>query len=177
MEHIFHVLDRFRALLGSAALGIAIALFGISLLLLALDILMRYAFNSPMAYVSEVVTIAFIYVYLLGAAALYARNEDLVLDLLYRRVGERFRQVWLLLIYLGIAVTMIMTLQVTIELMILQRFMPTPLLRLPLIIEHGALLACCVVVLVSSLVDALGCLVWIRSGREPWPARIAAAHH
>jgi TRAP-type C4-dicarboxylate transport system permease small subunit len=177
MERAFHTLDRFRSLLGGIALGIAIALFAMSLLLLASDILMRYGFNEPMAYVSELVTIAFIYVYLLGAAALYARNEDLVLDLLYSRVGPRLRQVWLLLIYLGIAATMAVTLQVTIELMILQRHMPTPLLRIPLIIQHGALVACCTVILVSSLVDALGCLVWLLSGREPWPARAAVAHH
>jgi TRAP-type C4-dicarboxylate transport system permease small subunit len=176
MESAFAALDRFRRLLGAAALWMAVALFGISMLLLSADIVMRYAFNAPMAYVSEVVTIAFIYVYLLGAAALYARNEDLFLDLLYNRVGPRLRQVWLLLIYLGVAATMLVTLEVTIQLMVLQRHMPTPLLRIPLIVEHGALVACCVVILVSSLVDALGCLIWLRSGREPWPARAAAVH-
>jgi TRAP-type C4-dicarboxylate transport system permease small subunit len=177
MERAFHALDRVRGLIGGAALGLAITLFGVSLLLLTADIVMRYGFNAPMAYVSEVVTIAFIYVYLLGAAALYARNEDLVLDLLYARVGARLRPVWLLLIYLGIAATMIVTLRVTIELMVLLRTMPTPLLRIPFIIQHGALVACCAVILVSSLVDALGCVVWLQSGREPWRARAAGAHH
>ena len=47
--------------------------------------------RQPMAYVSEVVTIAFIYVYLLGAAALYARNEDLVLDLSLIHISEPTR--------------------------------------------------------------------------------------
>ena len=177
MERAFTWLDRMRHLLGGLALAICLALFAGCLLLLAADIVMRYAFNAPMAYVSEVVTIAFIYVYLLGAAALYARNEDLVLDLLYRRVGERLRQIWLLLIYLGIAATMAVTLQVTIELMVIQRHMPTPMLRIPLIVEHAALAIASAIILVSSLVDAFGCLVWLRTGREPWPARAEAAAH
>lgn len=177
MENAFLALDRVRHVLGWVALGVAIALFGACLLLLAADIVMRYVFNEPMAYVSEIVTIAFIYVYLLGAAALYARNEDLILDLLYNRMGPGFRPLWLLLIYLGIAATMLVTIDVTVALMAIQRNMPTPLLRIPLIIQHGALVACCVVILISSLVDALGCVVWMRSGREPWPARAAPAHH
>jgi TRAP-type C4-dicarboxylate transport system permease small subunit len=177
MERAFHLLDRARYALSAVALGLCIALFGICTVLLSADIVMRYVFNAPMAYVSEVVTIAFIYVYLLGAAALYARNEDLVLDVLYNRVGPRLRQVWLLLIYLGIAATMAVTLQVTVELMVLQRNMPTPLLRIPLIIQHAALVAASVVILFSSLVDALGCCVWMRTGRAPWPARAEPAVH
>jgi hypothetical protein len=35
MERAFHALDRFRRLIGGVALGLAIALFGISLLLLS----------------------------------------------------------------------------------------------------------------------------------------------
>lgn len=177
MERTFQALDRVRRLVAATALGICVALFALCMALLTADIVMRYAFDAPMAYVSEVVTIAFIYVYLLGAAALYARNEDLVLDALYNRFGPRFRQVWLLLIYLGIAVTMGVTLQVTIELMILQRSMPTPLLRIPLIIQHAALAAASLVILFSSLVDALGCCVWMRSGREPWRARAETSVH
>lgn len=177
MERAFHTLDGVRRFLGALALGICLALFAACTVLLSTDIVMRYAFNAPMAYVSEIVTIAFIYVYLLGAAALYARNEDLVLDVLYNRVGPRLRQVWLLLIYLGIAVTMMVTLQVTIDLMILQRTMPTPLLRIPLIIQHAALAAASAVILFSSLVDALGCCVWMRTGREPWRARATPVVH
>lgn len=177
MERAFRTLDGVRRFLGALALGICLALFAACTVLLSTDIVMRYIFNAPMAYVSEIVTIAFIYVYLLGAAALYARNEDLVLDVLYNRVGPRPRRVWLLLIYLGIAVTMTVTLQVTIELMILQRTMPTPLLRIPLIIQHAALAAASAVILFSSLVDALGCCVWMRTGREPWRARTKPVVH
>lgn len=177
MERTFHRLDRIRRAVGVLVLGICLVLFGICTALLGVDIFMRYVFEAPMAYVSEIVTIAFIYVYLLGAAALYARNEDLVLDILYNRVGPRMRQVWLLLIYLGIAATMAVTLWTTVELMILQRNMPTPLLRIPLIVEHAALAAACVVILFSSLVDAVGCCVWMRTGREPWPARAEPAAH
>lgn len=153
--------------LGQACLAICAALFTASTLLLAADIALRYLFNRSMANVSEIVAIAFVYVYMLGAAALYVRNEDIVLDLVYRHFGVRTRAAWQVVVHLAIAATMAVTLVVTLQLMEIQKSVPTPLLRIPLIVEHAALAAAAAIITFSSLVDALGAALAWRRGVAP----------
>jgi TRAP-type C4-dicarboxylate transport system permease small subunit len=126
-----------------------------------------------MAYVSEIVTIGFLYVYMLGAAALYVRNEDIVLDFIYLRFGMRVRAVWLLVIHLAIAATMLVALDATLQMIALQRHVPTPLLRIPLVTQHYAFVAAAAIIMLSSLVNALGCLVALRAGHDPLHHRAA----
>lgn len=167
MERLYHPLDRARLLMARAVLMICTILFGGCLLLLASDIALRYLLRSPMQHVSEIVTIAFIYVYLLGAAALYARNEDISLDFIFRRFGVSAQAIWLMIIYLGVAFTMAVTLVETISLMDIQKGIKTPSMRLPLGIEHAALAIMSLLILFTSLVDALHCWIWFRRGERP----------
>lgn len=167
METLYRTLDHWRTLLGRGALMVCILLFLGCLVLLALDILLRYAFSSPIQQTSEIVSIAFIYVYLLGAAALYARNEDISLDFIFKRFGVSAQAIWLLFIYLGIAVTMAVVCVETLTLMEIQKSIPTPLLRLPLAVEHAALAIASLLIAFTSLTDALHCWIWFRRGERP----------
>lgn len=168
-------LDRFVGLIGQGCMLIAVLLFATGLGLLTSDIALRYLLNRPMAYVSEIVTIGFLYVYMLGAAALYVRNEDIVLDFIYLRFGMRVRAVWLLVIHLAIAATMLVALDATLQMIALQRHVPTPLLRIPLVTQHYAFVAAAAIIMLSSLVNALGCLVALRAGHDPLHHRAATA--
>jgi TRAP-type C4-dicarboxylate transport system permease small subunit len=157
--------------LTSAFLFAAGVLFVISLGALILDIILRYGFNSSIIGLHEIVTITFLYVFLFGASALYARNEDIVIEVLWRRFPERTRQ-WLTLIVYGVvASTMAVVLVETIVLIITQLQVPTPQLRLPLAIMWIPLGFAAISITFGSLVEAWGCIVWIRSGTRlaVWP--------
>ena len=56
-------------------------LFVVSVGVYATEIVLRGGFRTSFPEYYEIVGIAFIYVFLLGAAALYARNEDIIIDL------------------------------------------------------------------------------------------------
>lgn len=167
MESLFRRLAAGTRLMSAGCLGLAVTLFAASLAVLATEIVMRYVFNHPLQNVSEGVTIAFIYVYLLGGAALYARNEDIALNYFFNKAGAKPRAIWLLAIYLAIALTMAVVLVETVKLILVQRGVLTPSLRLPLGIEHAALALGAAVILYSSVVEALGCWIWFRSGTRP----------
>lgn len=166
-ESAFRTLARGTRLLSRACLAACVVLFAASLAVLAAEIVLRYGFNSPLQNAGEAVTIAFIYVYLLGGAALYARNEDIALDFFFRRVGVTPRAIWLLVIHLAIVATMAITLVETVKLIAVQRAVLTPALRLPLGVQHAALALASAVIAYASLVEALGCWIWLRSGKRP----------
>lgn len=167
MESLFRRLATGTRLITRGCLGLAVILFAGSLALLGAEVVLRYAFNHPLQNVSEGVTIAFIYVYLVGGAALYARNEDIALDYFFNKAGAKPRAIWLLAIYLAIALTMAVVLVETVKLILVQRGVLTPSLRLPLGIEHAALALAAGVILYASVVEALGCWIWFRSGIRP----------
>lgn len=167
MEALFHALARGTRVLTTGCLALSVFLFVACLAVLAADIALRTLFNHPLQNVSEGVIIAFIYVYMVGGAALYARNEDIALDYLFLKAGARPRALWLLAIYLLTAFTMAVVIVETWKLIIVQRGVLTPALRLPLAIEHAALALAATVILYASLVEAVGCWIWFRSGSRP----------
>ena len=167
LARLFVGLSRVARSVSAACLALCMLLFVGCLGVLAADIVLRYAFNAPLQNVSEGVIIAFIYVYMIGGAALYARNEDIALDYLFNKAERKPRALWLLAVYLAIAATMTVVLVETVKLMMVQRGVLTPQLRLPLGIEHAALALAATVILYSSLVDAIGCWIWFRSGSRP----------
>jgi TRAP-type C4-dicarboxylate transport system permease small subunit len=124
-----------------AQLAVASLLFVAAMTLYAAEIVMRGFLNTGYPDYYEVVGIAFIYVFLLGAAALYARNEDIVIDLVYDRLPLSARPWLVLAVYVGIVATM------------------------TVVLVHTAS------IVFTSLVEALGCLIWIGSGTRPrtWP--------
>ena len=167
MFRLFDHLDRIADYATRAALNLCILLFAFATFLLAADITGRYVFNHPFQNVAETVTILFIYVFMLGAAALYSRNGDIALDYFFNRAPARVQAVWLFLIYLAIAVTMAVTAVETVRLIYIQRRVLTPSLRLPLGVEHAPLALAAAMIMFTSLVDALGCVIWIWRGERP----------
>lgn len=167
MLRLHDFLDRIAWALTHVALGICVFLFGFSTLMLTAEIVGRYVFNYPFQYIAETVTIGFIYIFMVGAAALYSRNEDIALDYFFARANSKIQAVWLLLIFLAIACTMSVTLVATVQLIRIQGDVLTPSLRIPLGVEHAALAIAAAMIAFTSLVDALGCLIWAVSGRRP----------
>jgi len=167
LDALFRRLSRGTRAIGAACLALCLILFVGALGILAAEIVMRYVFDHPLQNIGEAVTIAFIYVYMVGGAALYARNEDIALDYFFLKAGVKPQAIWLLVIYLAIALTMAVVLVETVKLILVQRGVLTPALRLPLGIEHAALAVAAAVILYASLVEALGCWIWFRRGRRP----------
>lgn len=158
-----------RVARGASVLCLAISggLFAASTALLTAEITLRYLFNHPLQNVSEMVTIAFVYVFLLGGAALYLRNEDVVLDYFFRRMPEP-AQIWMLaIISLAIAATMVVVVDQTWFLMSVQGRVPTPSLRLPLAVQMAPLVIAAALIGFGAFVDALGCIVWRATGVRP----------
>lgn len=173
MARIFDILDLAAFWLTRLVLGVCALAFFACLMMLLADITGRYILNYPLQRVSETVTITFIWIYLLGAAALYSRNEDIFVDTFFLLAPERMRALWLLLIQLAIVACMIVVLRETLHLIHVQRRMLTPLLRLPLAVQHYALAAATIMIAFTCLIDALGSLIWLLRGHRPERRKIA----
>jgi len=167
MERALDILDHIGFQVTRVVLSLCAIVFAICFLLLVADISGRYIFGYPLQRVSETVTISFIWVFFLGAAALYARSEDISVDALFELMPERIKALWLLAISLAIAVTMALILQETLKLIHVQRRVLTPLLRLPLGVQHAGLAVAAGLIVFSSLIDAFACVVWLARGRRP----------
>lgn len=167
MERLFDLLDLMAFWMTRFVLGLCAAAFFACMLLLLADISGRYLLNYPLQRVSETVTITFIWIFLLGAAALYSRNEDIFVDTLFDLAPARLQAVWLLVIQLAIAGCMILMLQQTLNLIEIQRRVLTPLLRLPLAVQHYALATATAMIAFTSLIDALGSLILLHVGQRP----------
>lgn len=90
------MLDAFKkliAVLDRVSMLIAGAVFCLAFALLVYDIILRTAFNSSVNGLHELVVVMFIYVFMLGAVSLYARNEDVNIPLLVDALGPRSKTV------------------------------------------------------------------------------------
>lgn len=168
----FHAAARLVRALTWIQLTVAGTLFILSLGLYTAEVVMRTGFSTGYPEYYEVVGFAFIYVFLLGASALYARNEDIMIEAVYQRLGDRAKAWLVLIVYAGIAVTMVMIFIHTWILIQLQMNTPTPLLGVPESVKWFPLLFLSASVTLTSLVEILGCAIWVVSGTRPmvWTA-------
>ena len=157
-------------------LGAAGLLLGAATLVYGAEIVMRTFLNTSYPDYYEVVGFTFIYIFLFGAAALYALDEDIVIGMLHDLAPPRLRRWWVLAVYLLVACTMALVLVYTVQLIGLQRNTPTPLLRVPEAIKWYPLAIASVSIIASSLLEAWGCVLWIASGVRPktWPEPLLA---
>ena len=155
-----------------AQLALAGVLFILSLGLYTAEVVMRTFFNTGYPEYFEVVGFAFMYVFLLGAGGLYARNEDIMIEAVYLRLGERGRMWLVSIVYAAMVVTMAVIFFHTWKLIGLQMNTPTPLLGVPESVKWIPLLFLCASVVFTSLVELWGCAHWIASGMRPlvWTA-------
>ena len=160
---------RFMTHIYLAACGVT---FATVLVALTVDITLRYGFNSSILGLHEAVVIAFVYIVLLGSAALYARNEDIVITFFTMRLPDTV-QVWVGVgVNVAVASTMGVLLQQTVVLIDAQMQVPTPQLGLPLAIEWIPLAITAASVLATSLVELWAHVLWITTGSRPlvWSA-------
>lgn len=142
-------------------------LFLASTTALAVDVVRRYVFSAPIAGLHETVTLAFTFVFLMGAAALYARNDDIVLELVYRRLPAWLRRYLVLAVYLAIIAALAVVLQQTLRLIAIQWSLPTPALRVPQGIFAVPVAIASVSIILTSVVECWACVLWIRTGIRP----------
>ena len=135
------------------------------------EIVMRSFLNTSYPDYYEVVGISFIYVFLFSAGALYARDEDIVINMLYDFAPRPAKPWWVLTVHILVAATMAVVLFYTARLIGLQSRTPTPLLGIPEAVKWWPLSAASVSIIYTSLIEALSCALWIRSGTRPktWP--------
>lgn len=148
-------------------LALAGSIFALAMLALTIDVIGRYGFNHTIAHLHEAVTIGFVWVFLLGAAALYARNEDIVIASFADRLPKRWREVLILLVYLLTALVMAVVLVEAIGLARRQWRLPTPSLRLPRGIYGLAVAVAAASMVYTSLVEGWASLIGLRSGARP----------
>ncbi len=162
---------RIVRLLTWAQLALAGVLFVASLGLYTAEIVMRTGFSTGYPEYYEIVSFSFMYVFLLGASALYARNEDIMIEAVYFRLSERGKAWLVLLVYVLMVLTMAIIFVHTWRLIVLQINTPTPLLGVPESVKWIPLLFLSASIVFTSLVEVWGCLLWINRGTRPpvWP--------
>ena len=171
MHRSFSHAARLVRLLTWLHLAISGTLFVVATGALAVDVGLRYLFSAPVAGLHEAVTLAFTFVFMLGAAALYARNEDIVLEFVYRRLPAPVRRHLVLVIYLAIVIVLAVVLQQTFRLIEVQWNLPTPALRVPQAVFAVPVAIASVSIILTSLVECWACVLWIGKGSRPsvWP--------
>lgn len=142
-------------------------LFVVSVGIYATEIVLRGGFRTSFPEYYEIVGIAFIYVFLLGAAALYARNEDIIIDLVYARLPPTHRRYMIAVIYAAIVVTMLTIFIATVELISLVMSTPTPLLGVPEAIKWIPFAIASASIAFSSAVELWAAVIWIATGERP----------
>ena len=152
-------------------LAVAGALFALATVALLVEITLRYGFDTGFPKSHEAVGIAFVYVFLLGAAALYGRNEDIAIDVFYRRLPEPLARWLALFIFLAVAVGMVVVLAYTAEMIHLQGTLKTFLLRISMTVWFWPLAIASASIAFTSLVECWACAIWIKTETRPpvWP--------
>ena len=139
-------------------------LFVLGLALYATEIMLRYVFDTGLPEYYEIVGIGFIYVFLLGAAALYGRSEDIVIDLLYARLPPAAQRWLAFAIQLAVAATMFLVALEGWRLAVAQWSIPTPLLGVSEGIKVIPLVLAAASIAFTSATEAWACLIWIATG-------------
>jgi TRAP-type C4-dicarboxylate transport system permease small subunit len=145
-------------------LGLAGVLFVLGLALYATEIMLRYVFDTGLPEYYEIVGIGFIYVFLFGAAALYGRSEDIVIDLLYTRLPPPAQRWLAFAVHLAVAATMLLVAVQGWRLAAAQWNIPTPLLEVSEGIKVIPLVLAAASIAFASATEAWACLIWIATG-------------
>lgn len=116
----------------------AVLMTGIVVLLLA-AVVSRYVFAAPIVWIDEVVSIAFIWVTMIGTAIAMHRNEHLRLTLVVERLPERPRQFVHALALAAVAAFLVALLPFAWEYAAEEWFIKSPALDLPNTVRVAAI--------------------------------------
>jgi TRAP-type C4-dicarboxylate transport system permease small subunit len=142
-------------------------LFCVALVGLTTDIVMRYAFSSSVRGMQEIVNLLFTWIYMLGIAALYARNGDAAITFVARSLPLRAQIALALLVSLIIAASTVIVLVATLRLIDLQAGIASAELGIPEPLRFAPLALAAASITITSLIEAWACLIWIGTGVRP----------
>jgi TRAP-type C4-dicarboxylate transport system permease small subunit len=145
----------------------AAAIFVACVVFYGVEVFARGLLNRSIPEYFEFVGIGFVYVFLFGAAALYGRDEDIVIGYLFDRAPSHARPWWLLLVHALTAATMAATFVATFRIITLQWTTPTPLLGVPEGVRWIPLAIASASITASALVRTVACAAWLRRGERP----------
>ncbi len=161
---MFALAARIVRRLTAGLIAVCSLLFCLALTGLTIDIFMRVAFNSSVRGMQEIVSDLFLYAFFLGAAALYARNEDVALTFFLRALPVRRRAVLSALVALAVAAAMALVCFEAVSLTIDQRSMFSPDLGISESVRLAPLAIATASIACSSLVDAWSHVLWTLDG-------------
>jgi TRAP-type C4-dicarboxylate transport system permease small subunit len=160
-------LASFVRLVSTVQLWIAGVIFIGCVLFYGAEVFTRGLLNSSIPEYFEIVGIGFIYVFLFGAAALYGRDEDIIIGFLFDRASQAVQKWWLLVVHLLVMVTMAVTGIATFNIIQLQWSTPTPLLGISESTRWFPLAVACVSIVFTSGCRVVACIVWLNRGERP----------
>lgn len=151
-----------RAMLAISGLFFCLAVAG-----LTADIVSRAMLQSSIRGVDEVVVLLFVWIFMLGTAALYARNGDVALTIVVRTLPPRGRKLAALGVALVIAVSMALVFWQTVLLLWSQRGVVSADLGIPDAARFAPVAIATAFITFTSLVEAWSCAVWLLGGARP----------
>ncbi len=149
------LLSRTLERIASAMIAICSVLFCGAVAALSVDIVLRWGFNSSITGLHEAIIITFLYGFLLGTAALYVRQGDVVLTFVIDRLGERAQRWLATAMQAIIGVTMSLVAYHTFVLALAWHQMHTPALSMPRSVELAPIFICAVVMAAAGFVRVI----------------------
>jgi TRAP-type C4-dicarboxylate transport system permease small subunit len=154
-------------LVSAVQLWLAGIIFIGCVLLYGAEVFTRGFLNSSIPEYFEIVGIGFVYVFLFGAAALYGRDEDIIIGFLFDRVPQAVQKWWLLGVHLLVMVTMAVTGIAAFNIMQLQWSTPTPLLGISESTRWFPLAIASISIVFTSGCRVVACIVWLSRRERP----------
>jgi TRAP-type C4-dicarboxylate transport system permease small subunit len=143
------------------------ALFCVAISCLVAEVATRFAFHSSIRGVQEIVGLFFLYGFFLGAAALYARNEDVSLTFFIRALPTERRALIACVVALIICTSMSVVAYEATFLMIAQATIYSADLQISESFRFAPLALAAASIAATSLIDAWANVIWMRSGSKP----------
>lgn len=167
-NHIFLKFGRAVRAITSLYMNLAGAIFILAMVALTIDILLRYGANSSISGLHEAVVIAFVYVVMLGAVALYSKNEDIVVSVFVSKFPLNIQILIGFLVHIIIASTMLIVCQQTVLLTSVQMQVPTPQLGWPLGVQWIPLAIASGTIFAFSFMELWAHFLWWKLGSRPF---------
>jgi TRAP-type C4-dicarboxylate transport system permease small subunit len=92
MDHIFSAIDAVAVFFNRLFIGIAALMMAGLMIIVCTDLTLRYFFNAPLIWATEISEISLLYITFLAAAQVFRENSHVVIDILLAIVGPRFRR-------------------------------------------------------------------------------------
>ncbi|MFH1102432.1 MAG: TRAP transporter small permease subunit [Pseudomonadota bacterium] len=92
-DNIFTAIDRITGTLNRLFIGIASFMMAGLMMIVCTDLALRYFFNAPLIWATEVTEILLLYITFLGAAQVFREDSHVVIDILLVISNVRIRRI------------------------------------------------------------------------------------